>query len=268
MEDRVEELERDLDKYEKDDKPKDGSTTDQKDSKKKEYRGGHSKASSRASEAIDAAKYKAELQELRAQLQQQKGEIGELKEGIKAKDKKEVDLRKEIGKQTQTLIQVKEELLAKNEKVLQLETQVEELAGIRAKNQKLEDHIRQLKKELEAIKRERAEWETEQLLLLQREKNSSKQSHPQLQQDLNQSGFSNLSGYGANLKGKQLLDRSESKQHFSASRMPNSIENPNAAQQFLVLEKQRFNSLEKLAGLGGSVSSTTGGGPNKGSQKL
>ena len=104
--------------------------------------------------------------ELKAQLQLQKGEIGELKEGIKAKDKKEVDLRKEIGKQTQSLIQVKEELLVKNEKVLQLETQMEDLIGIRAKNQKLEEHIRQLKKELESIKRERAEWETEQLLLL------------------------------------------------------------------------------------------------------
>ena len=50
--------------------------------------------------------------------------------------------------------------------------------------------------------------------------------------------------------------------------MPNSLENASAAQQFLVLEKQRFNSLEKLAGLTGSVSSTTGGGPNKGNQKL
>ena len=50
--------------------------------------------------------------------------------------------------------------------------------------------------------------------------------------------------------------------------MPTSLESASAAQQFLVLEKQRFNSLEKLAGLSGSVSSTTGGGPNKGSQKL
>ena len=61
VEDRVEELERDMEKYEKD-----GVIGDQKDSKKKEYRGGHSKASSRASEAIDAAKYKAELLELKA----------------------------------------------------------------------------------------------------------------------------------------------------------------------------------------------------------
>ena len=88
---------------------------------------------------------------------------------------------------------------------------MEDLVSIRGKNQKLEDHIRQLKRELEAIKRERAEWETEQLLLLQREKNVSKQSHPSLQQDLNASGLSNLSGYGPNLKGKPLIDRSESK---------------------------------------------------------
>ena len=58
------------------------------------------------------------------------------------KAKKEVDLQKEIGQQTQTLIQVKEELLAKHEKVLQLETRTEELAGIRAKNQKLEEQVR------------------------------------------------------------------------------------------------------------------------------
>lgn len=50
--------------------------------------------------------------------------------------------------------------------------------------------------------------------------------------------------------------------------MPNSIEHSSAAKQFLVLEKQRFNSLERLTGLSGSVSSTTGGGPNKGGNKV
>ena len=71
--------------------------------------------------------------------------------------------------------------------------------------------------------------------------------------------------------GKQLIDRSEGKQkNFTGStRIPTSLENPNATQQFLVLEKQRFNSLEKLTGLGGSVCSTTGGGHSKGNhQKL
>lgn len=130
---------------------------------------------------MNATKFVAEVKELKAQIRDDKKQINELKENVKAKDKKEVELQKEIGQQTQALVQVKEELLAKNEKVLQMETQIEELAGIRLKNKKLEDSVKALKKEIEALKRNRAEWESEQLeLMLQREKNSSKQ-HPQLQ---------------------------------------------------------------------------------------
>jgi len=44
-----------------------------------------------------------------------------LKEKTKEKDKKEVELQKEIGQQTQALVQVKEELLAKNERAIQME---------------------------------------------------------------------------------------------------------------------------------------------------
>ena len=50
--------------------------------------------------------------------------------------------------------------------------------------------------------------------------------------------------------------------------MATSIEHASAARQLLVLEKQRFNSLEKLAAAPGTVSSTTGGGPTKGGHKL
>ena len=78
------------------------------------------------------------------------------------------------------MVQVKEELLTKNEQVLQLETQIEELAGLRSKNKKLEDSLRSLKKEFEALKRDKAEWESEQAeLMLQRERNSTRR-HPQL----------------------------------------------------------------------------------------
>lgn len=113
------------------------------------------------------------------------------------------------------------------DKVLQMESQVEELAAVRQKNKNLEDGVNSLKKELEVLKRERSEWESGQLeLMLQRDKTSSKQ-HPQLQQDLNQSGLSNLSGYTHNKKGK-LFEQSDAKQHL-VSRMPNSIEHSSAA---------------------------------------
>lgn len=75
------------------------------------------------------------------------------------------------------MIQLKEELLSKNEKVQGLEKKMDELGNVRQKNQKLEDIIRQLKKELEGLKREKAEWESEQLLLLQREKMLNKSHH-------------------------------------------------------------------------------------------
>lgn len=54
---------------------------------------------SRASEVFETAKFKAELVELKEKLQVQKGEINALKEDVKAKDKKEVGLQKEIGQQ-------------------------------------------------------------------------------------------------------------------------------------------------------------------------
>lgn len=75
------------------------------------------------------------------------------------------------------MIQLKEELLAKNEKVQGLEKKVDELGSIKQKNQKLEDYIKQLKKELDGLKREKAEWESEQLVLLQREKMLNKSHH-------------------------------------------------------------------------------------------
>jgi len=189
-----------------------------------------------------------------------------LKEKTKEKDKKEVELQKEIGQQTQALVQVKEELLAKNERALQMESQIEELEGIQQKNKRLEDSVRSLKKEVEALKRDRVEWESEQLeLMFQREKHSKQ--HPHLQQDLNQSGLSNISGYTQNKKSKPY-DQSEAK-FQQVSRIQTSLENTSAAKQFVVLEKQRFNSLEKIAGLSGSVSSTTGGGPHtSGGNKL
>lgn len=124
VEDRVEELERDLEKYEN--KSKKPST-----SKEDETGSNHSKKGSQVSDTLNAAKYMAELLELKAQIQNQKTHINKLKESIKAKDEKEVDLQKEIGQQTQALVLVKEELLSKNEKVLQMETQIEELASIR-----------------------------------------------------------------------------------------------------------------------------------------
>lgn len=158
---------------------------------------------------------------------------------------------------------VKEELLTKNDRLLQMEQQVEELTGLRSKNKKLDDNVKALKKEIEALKRDKAEWESEQVeLLLQRERETTKR-HPQLQQDLNQSGLSNLSGFALN---SRVLDESDSAPQL-VSRMTASIEHPGTAQQLLVLEKQRFNSLEKLTGGPGTVSSTTGGGPNKGSHK-
>ena len=126
--------------------------------------------------------------------------------------------------------------------------------------------MRSLKREVEALKRDRVEWESEQLeLMFQREKNSKQ--HPQLQHDLNQSGLSNISGYAQNKKSK-LYDQSEAK-FQQVSRMQSSLENTSAAKQFVVLEKQRFNSLEKIPGLSGSVSSATGGGPHtSGGNKL
>ena len=73
------------------------------------------------------------------------------------------------------MVQVKEELLTKNEQVLQMEMQIEDLAGVQSKNKKLEDNVKALKKEIEALKRDKAEWESEQVeLMLQRERDSTK----------------------------------------------------------------------------------------------
>ena len=73
------------------------------------------------------------------------------------------------------MVQVKEELLTKNEQVLQMEMQIEDLARVQSKNKKLEDNLKALKKEIEALKRDKAEWESEQVeLMLQRERDSTK----------------------------------------------------------------------------------------------
>lgn len=111
VEDRVEELERDIDKYEKKygKLPGTSSLTDKDEAEGNDKHNsldnnkesssvrGHSKMNSRASEVIEVAKFKAEIEEMKEKLQVQKTEINVLKEDIKAKDKKEVGLQKEIG---------------------------------------------------------------------------------------------------------------------------------------------------------------------------
>lgn len=96
VEDRVEELERDLGLLEKKQKQASASKHDEPVA--------HSKRGSQASDSINVSKVKAELQELKAQMVNEKKQIHELKEQIKVKDKKEVDMQKEIGQQTQALV--------------------------------------------------------------------------------------------------------------------------------------------------------------------